>query len=225
MHVSLYCIYVSNTPSICYDMHVSMYCIHVSLSSMTCMSVCTACMSLTSLMIYVCQPGYGSTANDNFNQRAKVYCYLKATYPGGDFTAEGRQDLGVLGMSVMHTPSIYYDMHVSMYCIHVSHAHPPLIYYDMQAGPGCAQEAVKSVGFCKWGGGGGCHGRGAGTEKGEACALGRQGGGTSQTRRRRTLTHMSILLSWVSVPRLREKPDHVFDMGVCVSVMSVSVPT
>ena len=96
MHVSLYCIYVSNTPSICYDMHVSMYCIHVSLSSMTCMSVCTACMSLTSLMIYVCQPGYGSTANDNFNQRAKVYCYLKATYPGGDFTAEGRQGLGVL---------------------------------------------------------------------------------------------------------------------------------
>ena len=53
-------------------------------------------MSLTSLMIYVCQPGYGSTANDNFNQRAKVYCYLKATYPGGDFTAEGRQGLGVL---------------------------------------------------------------------------------------------------------------------------------
>ena len=42
------------------------------------------------------QTGFQARANDNFNQRGRVYCYLKATYPGGDLTAERRDGLGAL---------------------------------------------------------------------------------------------------------------------------------
>ena len=42
------------------------------------------------------QTGFQARANDNFNQRGRVYCYLKATYSGGDLTAECRDGLGAL---------------------------------------------------------------------------------------------------------------------------------
>ena len=42
------------------------------------------------------QTGFQARANDNFNQRGRVYCYLKATYPGGDLTVECRDGLGAL---------------------------------------------------------------------------------------------------------------------------------
>ena len=39
-----------------------------------------------------------------------------------------------------------------------------------------------------------------------------------------SLTWMTVCMSWVSVSRLREKPDHVSDMDVSVYVMGVSFP-
>ena len=89
------------------------------------------------------QTGFQARANDNFNQRGRVYCYLKATYPGGDLTVECRDGLGALKAKAG----------------------------QWAVGENEGGEEEEEGGHRQ--------------KKGKTCALGREGGHTGQTRRRR----------------------------------------